>query len=161
MGEGNCAKSKPYKCQSDMTKCSDTKFTDEGPYDWKIATTTPTAWDKSAKCEDLKYWVEVDLGQITSFNRIDFLRPSRTPKGWCGTKIEIDGKEVYMNLAYASTPGRAKSEGAGKKNIDLVTVLNPDGDWTGQKIKVYTGNSYKGSNVHYSVHFAGLEVYKV
>merc|ERR1719343_1815895 len=114
---GNCAKGMKYTCQEDMTKCGDTKFTDEGPYDWSISTTTPTTWDKSIQCTEPKYWIEVDLEQTLSFNRIDFLRPNRPGKGWCGTKIEIDGVQVYENLEYAYTPGTAKSEAAGKNKL--------------------------------------------
>lgn len=165
--DGNCAKDKTYTCQEEMTVCEDTKMTGEGPYDWTINTITPMGYESDVPCEDPKFWVEVDLGQKTSFNKIVFLRPKRSsgsPTGWCGTKIEVDGNVIYEHYDYANNEEKA-SDG---NKMDIVTVLASDIDsadsadtWEGQKIKVYSGSNYKNSKVNWTAHFSGLEVYKV
>lgn len=159
--EGNCAEGKAYTCAPDVLYCEDKKMT-EYSYD---PTATPMKYEYGLKCEDFKYWVEVDLGAVTSFNKVEFVRPYRTgppgenKDGWCGTKIEVDGTAIYTNSDFVLS-GPVK---LGGKNQDVVVVKNDGGSWEGQKIKVYSGVSYKNKKgkirINYTAHFAGVQVY--
>jgi len=141
---GNCALGATVTCQDGVGNCGGSVV--DGDYPPDKYSFAPIFGPLSSCAETM--WVQIDLGQPTTFSKITLRSPNRenlSPPGWCGRKIEVQNPGSAWTTIFDAAGGYTPSK---SYTVDVPGT-------TAQIIKVYQSKSMKNPWTH----LLGIEVY--